>query len=284
MILQTKMRTFLGVRQTVLDDIVTLDGPGNNQLKSCISCGNVEGRQLYRCLECSYGLLYCRECILKLHTASPLHRLEVGLRLWPRYLNAHYVQCWKDTFFDRTSLYSLGHICYLGHDGNPCPASPPHHQLTIIDANGWHMVQVGFCKCGMSGIPYERYCQLLCMRWYPASFNRPKTAFTFDILETYHKVTLQGKLNLYDFYHAIMHKTDNQGRSKPLVSFLSSREWPLLTGILIVPLSRNLPLCASVEESERCQMWWWCSPGTSPHCDDAQNVRGRMPRLPSSWT
>ena len=55
------------------------------------------------------------------------------------------------------------------------------------------------------------------MRWYPASFNRPRTVFTFDLLETYHKVTLQGKLNLYDFYLAIMQKTDNQGRSKPVV-------------------------------------------------------------------
>jgi len=55
------------------------------------------------------------------------------------------------------------------------------------------------------------------MRWYPASFHRPKTAFTFDLLETYHKVTLQGKLNLYDFYHAIMQKSNNQGRSKPMV-------------------------------------------------------------------
>ena len=70
----------------------------------------------------------------------------------------------------------------------------------------------------MSGTSREHYRQLLRMRWYPASFHRPKTAFTFDLLETYHKVTLQGKLNLYDFYHAIMHKTDNQGRSKPLVS------------------------------------------------------------------
>ena len=61
------------------------------------------------------------------------------------------------------------------------------------------------------------------MRWYPASFNRPGTAFTFDLLETYHKVTLQGKLNLYDFYHAIMHKTDNQGRSKPIVSTPNDR-------------------------------------------------------------
>jgi len=130
----------------------------------------------------------------------------------------HYTQCWKDGFFDRTSLQSLGYVCHLGHDGSECPADPPLYQLTIIDVNGWHKVQVGFCKCGASNVSHEHYRQLLRMRWYPASFRRPKTAFTFDLLDTYHKVTLQGKLNLYDFYHAIMHKTDNQGRSKPLVS------------------------------------------------------------------
>ena len=56
------------------------------------------------------------------------------------------------------------------------------------------------------------------MRWYPASFNRPRTAVSFDLLKTYHKLTLQGKLNLYDFYHSIMQKVDNQGRSKTMVS------------------------------------------------------------------
>ena len=132
--------------------------------------------------------------------------------------NAHYAQCWENGFFDRTSLHALGYICHLGHGGDACPAGSPHHQLTIIDINGWHKLKVGFCKCRASGVSYERYRQLLRMSWYPASFNRPKTAFTFDVLETYHKVTLQGKLNLYDFYHAIMHKSDNQGRSKPLVS------------------------------------------------------------------
>jgi len=96
----------------------------------------------------------------------------------------------------------------------------PLHQLTIIDINGWHKLQVRFCKCEASNVSHERYRQLLRMRWYPASFNRPKTAFTFDLLETYHKVTLQGKLNLYNFYHAIMQKSDNQGRSKPLVCSL----------------------------------------------------------------
>ena len=135
------------------------------------------------------------------------------------YSHAHHAQCWKDGFFDRTSLHSLGYIFYLGHGGNACPVGSLR-QLVIIDTNGWHKVQVGFCKCGISNISHEEYRQLLRERWYPASFNRPKTAFTFDLLETYHKITLQGKLNLYDFYHSIMQKSDNQGRSKPLVSGL----------------------------------------------------------------
>ena len=134
------------------------------------------------------------------------------------YLSTHYAQCWKGGFFDRTSLHSLGHVSHLGHDGDPCPAGSAIRCLTIIDANGWHNVQVRFCKCGAGRAPREDYRQLIHMRWYPASFGRPKTAFTFDVLESYHKVTLQGKLNLYDFYHALMHKSDNQGRSKPLVS------------------------------------------------------------------
>ena len=127
--------------------------------------------------------------------------------------NAHRIQCWKDGFFNRTSLYSLGYVCHLGHKGNPCPANSPHRQLTVIDVNGWHRVRVVFCKCGAGGVSHEHYRQLIRMRWYPASFNRPKTAFAFDVLETYHKVTLQGKLNLYDFYHAIC-----QGHSGPILN------------------------------------------------------------------
>jgi hypothetical protein len=133
--------------------------------------------------------------------------------------NSHsrYPQHWQNGFFDRTSLYSLGFICHLGHDGDPCPIGPPPRNLTIIDTNGWHKVRVGFCTCDTK-LPWnERYRQLLRMRWYPASFNRPRTAFSFDLLETYHKLTLQGKLNLFDFYLVTMQKSDNQGRSKTMV-------------------------------------------------------------------
>ena len=84
--------------------------------------------------------------------------------------------------------------------------------------NGAHHLKVQFCACEEDPDWVENYRQLLRMDWYPASFDRLKTAFTFDLLDTYHKLTLQGKLNLYDFYLSIMQKTDNCGREKTIVS------------------------------------------------------------------
>lgn len=168
-------------------------------------------------------------CVLKSHTALPLHRLEVSLFFLVHRSYTHHFQCWMDGFFNRTSLHSLGYICHLGHNGNACPASSPPQCLTIVDLNGWHKLQVSFCKCSAGGTSYEHHYQLLRMRWYPASFGRPTTAFTFDLLDTYHKLTLQGKVNLYDFYHAILSKSDNQGRSKPLVCGVSGQGYSLPT-------------------------------------------------------
>ena len=127
-------------------------------------------------------------------------------------------QQWENGFFNRTSLYSLGLTCNLGHNSEACPAGSSPYNLTVIDVNGFHKVRVVFCGCDTSTPWEERYRQLLRMRWYPASFSRPRTAFSFDLLETYHKLTLQGKINLFDFYLAITQKSDNQGRSKELVS------------------------------------------------------------------
>lgn len=230
------MRTWLDVESTVRDELVALDGPGNRRLDACGTCGSDQVTPLYRCLECSYGILRCSECVLKSHTELPLHRLEVCLISYLSFY-AHYTQCWKDGFFDRASLNSLGYVFHLGHGGEVCPADSSPSQLTIIDANGWHKLYVRYCKCGASGVSHEHYRQLLRERWYPASINRPKTAFTIDLLETYHKHALQGKLNLYDFYHTTMQKADNQGRSKPLASSFHDRSHSLLTRSPTVPLS-----------------------------------------------
>lgn len=65
------------MRAPVLDEIISLDGPGDSHVDLCASCLSRESTHFYRCLECSHGSLFCGECLVKSHQALPLHRLEV---------------------------------------------------------------------------------------------------------------------------------------------------------------------------------------------------------------
>ena len=90
-----------------------------------------------------------------------------------------------------------------------CPCTPSEPSLfSIIDLSGIHQVAINFCDCCENGI-VPQHIQLLQAGWFPATFNRPKTAFTFSCLDFYHELTLQGKVNAYDFCHTLHHITDN---------------------------------------------------------------------------
>lgn len=52
---------------------------------------------------------------------------------------------------------------------------------------------------------------MLRARWWPATVDRPKTAFTFAVLDRFVHLTVQSKINLYDFYMSLVHETDNTG-------------------------------------------------------------------------
>ena len=71
------MDSWLAMRSSILDEIVGLDGPGGRRLDICGLCSDDKVPALYRCLECSYSLLYCARCVVKAHKIHPLHRLEV---------------------------------------------------------------------------------------------------------------------------------------------------------------------------------------------------------------
>ena len=73
------MYYWLSIQSIVLDEIVSLDGPGGHNLDLCRSCDNPQPQPhtLYRCIECSYSMLHCSQCIVARHKTLPLHRLEV---------------------------------------------------------------------------------------------------------------------------------------------------------------------------------------------------------------
>ncbi|KIL68676.1 hypothetical protein M378DRAFT_184632 [Amanita muscaria Koide BX008] len=189
----TKLKEWLAFRQTCLDEMLRHDGRGDFlNCQSCVACGMEEG--LYKCHECFNGsLLRCQSCLVGAHGVHPLHRVEK----------------WNGFFFEKVSLRDLGLVVQLGHGGAKCihPAPGPKG-FSVFDISGVHRVTINYCDCGKDGFtPYR--VQILRAGWFPATFNRPKTVFTFACLDFFHELTLQGKTSLYDFYHTILRRTDN---------------------------------------------------------------------------
>ena len=98
----------------------------------------------------------------------------------------------------------------------------------MFDLSGAHAINIDYCECTPDK-SLEKRLQLLRKRWFPATLARPQTVFTFDCLETFHELTLQGKVNLYDFYYTILRKTDNAGISTSIVSQPSQELVEMLT-------------------------------------------------------
>lgn len=118
------------------------------------------------------------------------------------------VKRWTGTFFDKSSLAECGHQIHMGHTIGVCPSAGDAVRMRVYDVSGVHTILVVFCDC--IGAP-ARDLQLLHVGWYPSTALRPRTAFTFDTLSTFHELNLQGKTTVHDWYHTMLRKTDGAG-------------------------------------------------------------------------
>jgi hypothetical protein len=126
---------------------------------------------------------------------------------------------WNGKFFNKDSLQNHGYQYQLGHSGAPCPC--PHSgpaNFVVFDLLGPHHVSINYCHCGDELSESTAWTQLLREGWFPATLSRPQTVFTFECLETFHELTLQGKTNLYDYYHTLLRLSDNANLSTSIVS------------------------------------------------------------------
>ena len=136
-------------------------------------------------------------------------------------------QRWNSEFFDKDTLQNLGHRYQLGHSGAPCPcpqAGPKN--FIIFDTSGPHFITIDYCHCGDD--PLTNWAQLLREQWFLATLSHPQTAFTFDSLETFHELTLQGKTNVYDYYNTLIRRFDNANIATPSVSSVSFHLFQLI--------------------------------------------------------
>lgn len=210
------MNEWLEVDRTqFLAEFLRLDGRGPSRNQSC-TCGQPM-RVDYRCIDCFLGCLVCQPCMIKRHTGSPLHHIEV--RTYPNYAwFTHNVwQRWNGSFFEKISLRKLGLRIQLNHPiSERCinPQQATGDDFIIIDAYAIHEVGLDFCRCERS---ISSSIQLLRARLYPATGTNPRSAATFNCLKQFHLLSFESKCSGYEYYSSVTRGTDNIGLIKPRV-------------------------------------------------------------------
>lgn len=182
---------------------------------SCKICTSKEGT--FRCTDCFGQGLLCHSCCLEAHSSLPFHSIER----------------WTGEFFKRTSLHTEGFKLHLGHGGSPCPSNTvpaagnswideevddevdevllesweprDTRSLVIIDVSKVHQLLISWCCC--EGAP-DHATQLFQHRLFPASTSRPRTAFTFAVLEYFHVDAVECKTSAMNFSSKLRRLTD----------------------------------------------------------------------------
>jgi hypothetical protein len=97
----------------------------------------------------------------------------------------------------------------------------PRHSRTgfvVVDIDSIQEVNLSFCMCQHPDQVGEPWQQLMRHELFPATSMQPHTAFTFRLLRFLHSLTLQSKVNAYDYYLAIQNRTDGAGLAARKVS------------------------------------------------------------------
>ncbi|KAJ3816515.1 hypothetical protein F5880DRAFT_1494202, partial [Lentinula raphanica] len=127
-------------------------------------------------------------------------------------------------------LQQLGVSVHFGHAFESiCPSPRIIKEFTVIHTNGIHRVTGVFCNCINRSVAGEWRQQLLRRRWFPATHLQPETAATFEVLNHFHVLTLQGKVTTYDYYAGLEKLYDNVGTAKKIDRYKAFsrmiREW-----------------------------------------------------------
>ncbi|KAJ6511876.1 hypothetical protein C8R47DRAFT_1173309 [Mycena vitilis] len=185
-----------------LAEVIRLEGRGDVCTTHCPTCPASVPRETprYRCMDCFIPDLFCKQCCLASHARHPLDR----------------IQYWNGKNFERVTLRKMGLRIQLGHRVGEVCETPiaGHKRFTIIHNNSIHRVAVDFCGCRDEAIVGSRRQQLLRRRLYPATSKEPRTCATLVAVDTFHIMTLEGKVTAYDYYSGVEKLSDNTGLKK----------------------------------------------------------------------
>lgn len=105
--------------------------------------------------------------------------------------------------------------------------------LVIVHTTGVFHHRVRWCKC--AGCP-ERHIQLLRMSLFSCSIVRPRTVFTFDVLDHFYADAMECKTAGQSFYNKLRRLTNNAfPHTVPVRNFQFSRCHDLIVGVTESP-------------------------------------------------
>jgi hypothetical protein len=182
---------FTNIRDILLKAMQSHEVPASEAepctILKCVNLG------VFDCPDCDAPGLYCRSCAIECHKNVPFHR--------PRK--------WNGRCYTKTSLRELGLVYAMGHSGMICPYTKDDggmQDITVKDINGLHCVKVAWCRCENAPSMAE---QLLSRRLVPATSSRPRTAFTFRVLNFFQILNHTAYTSPWSFSATIHRLTDN---------------------------------------------------------------------------
>ncbi|THU77010.1 hypothetical protein K435DRAFT_703408 [Dendrothele bispora CBS 962.96] len=199
------LKEWIPYRDEYLSELLRLEGRGDVEKDECPWCGEPsededgEHVSFYRCMQCFGEDLMCKTCCVKRHEANPLHVIEK----------------WNGYLFEEVSLKSLGLVVYLGSHkcGEVCNQPRMLGSFTVIHVNGLHDICLAYCNRDKFRAGEWRQ-QLMRRQWYPATHIDPHTCATFEVLNHFHIMTLQGKVNTYNYYNGLEKLRNNANLKK----------------------------------------------------------------------
>ncbi|KAG1837172.1 hypothetical protein DFJ58DRAFT_669105, partial [Suillus subalutaceus] len=211
-----------------LDIMLQQEAPPPDRV--CCLCGG-DGTQ--ECHDCHAQLIFCMKCCRVEHSLWPFHRISQ----------------WNGDFFERTTLTKLGIEIHAGHGGKPCPhhdwewedmddkaaAAKDSPEVNILPAGktaimvvhtlGVHTMLIRFCRCPDAEALDK---QLFKMGLFPASFTRPKTAFTFALLDDFILDNLECGTSAMNYYSKLKRITSSMFPHLVPLSLGRNQYWELM--------------------------------------------------------
>jgi len=200
------LRQWLPRQESYLHHLLNREAPPED--RRCIICDQ-DG--VYKCQDCFGEPLYCTGCCQSQHICNPFHLISQ----------------WNGKFFEQSCLAHVGLVIHLRHDGRkfpvltdmwdlfdgeepedrldpedlPCVSGPEfqpnENTMVIVDKSRVHHLEVRCCHCPNAMSPD---IQMFQHGFFPASFNRPKTVFTFRVLDDFLLDNLECGTSAMNYY------------------------------------------------------------------------------------